>query len=163
MRTVKRKIRALFSPGSQLFCHGLDCNCCLLCHGRQHRDLEEKGIVRRCLDSKGRAELNTQGRRRHRTRISSPQSYFCSISLPRSPSGRRRSSRTSPLSWSSDRYPSWMPISWGYIGKKFKVGPHKLRVKETDKLGRWAHLYQMLSSCHFPPLCCFGSILIFPP
>lgn len=25
-------------PGSQLFCHSLDCNSCLLCHGRQHRN-----------------------------------------------------------------------------------------------------------------------------
>lgn len=70
---------------------------------------------------RGSSTKNKAGHKRkggHHTRISSPQSYFCSISLPRSPSGRRRSSRTSPLSWSSDRYPSWMPISWGQIGKE---------------------------------------------
>lgn len=57
------------------------------------------------------------------TRISSPQSYFCSISLPRSPSGRRRSSRTSPLSWSRERYPSVIPISWWGNSDRRSVSP----------------------------------------
>lgn len=135
------------SPGSQLFCHGLDCNSCLLCHGRQHRDLRAQ---------RGESEGSSGQRRRgcswargggQRTRISSPQSYFCSISLPRSPSGRRRSSRTSPLSWSSDRYPSWMPISCGQRGKEAPGWPTKVEDKgPEDKQGR------PTPRCPAPPL-----------